>query len=301
MLRATLEQWRMFRAVVEHGGFNQASLAMHKSQSSIHHAVQKLEESLDIQLLEVVGRKARITEAGKVMLRRANYLLDEAAKIEVVAQTLSTGTESQLKIAVDEIFPQQLLYKVLDATSAQFPFLRIELMESILTGANELLNSAEVDIAISPFPMREGFSEELCQVEFIAVAHPKHALHSLDRAITLEDLKSHRQIVVRDSGVNKRQDDGWLYAEQRWTVTHISTSVDMISNGLGFAWLPIGSIINELNDGRLKPLSLQYNKKRSCQLHLVFNDGDRLGPAARAFLGELRYQCVQLSTSDDVS
>ena len=35
MLRITLEQWRMFRAVVEFGGFNQASQGIHKSQSSI--------------------------------------------------------------------------------------------------------------------------------------------------------------------------------------------------------------------------------------------------------------------------
>ena len=44
MLRITLEQWRMFLAVVEHGGFNQASEAVFKSQSSIHHAVKKIEE-----------------------------------------------------------------------------------------------------------------------------------------------------------------------------------------------------------------------------------------------------------------
>ncbi|HCA76548.1 MAG TPA: LysR family transcriptional regulator, partial [Alteromonas sp.] len=38
MLKATLEQWRMFKAVVEAGGFNQAAEQVHKSQSSIHHA-----------------------------------------------------------------------------------------------------------------------------------------------------------------------------------------------------------------------------------------------------------------------
>ena len=58
MYKVTLEQWRMFVAVVKYGGFNQASVVIHKSQSSIHHAVQKLEESLDIKLLEVIGRKA---------------------------------------------------------------------------------------------------------------------------------------------------------------------------------------------------------------------------------------------------
>ena len=58
MAKATLEQWRMFKAVVDHGGFAGASAAVHKSQSTVHHAVQKLEAALQIKLLEVKGRKA---------------------------------------------------------------------------------------------------------------------------------------------------------------------------------------------------------------------------------------------------
>jgi len=300
MLKTTLEQWRMFRAVVDHGGFNQAAQAIHKSQSSIHHAVQKLEDSIGVKLLEVVGRKANITEAGELMLRRASYVLDEAAKVEAVAHTLSQGIESQLRIAVDEIFPQKLLYKVLDTTSAQYPLLRIEIMESVLTGANELLENTQVDIAISPFIVTDGFSEELCQIEFLAVAHRDHTLNNLGRNLQLEDLKSHRQIVVRDSAMSKRQDEGWLYANQRWTVSHMRTSIDMISNGFGFAWLPVSSILDELENGVLKPLPLEYNDKRKTQLHLIFNDGDRLGPAARTFIGELRHQCMHLPTSEEL-
>lgn len=295
MLKATLEQWRMFQAVVKYGGFNQAAAGVHKSQSSIHHAVQKLEASLGLKLLEINGRKAQLTQAGELMLRRADYLLDEAAKIEAVANSLGQGTESQLRIAVDEIFPQHLLYNVLDAVSAQFPLLRIELMESILSGANELLQNTKVDIAISPYPLQDGFSEELCQIDFVAVAHPQHALHQLQRQLTKEDLKSCRQIVVRDSSTEQGQDSGWLGAEQRWTVSHMRTSIDMISQGLGFAWLPTSSIQPQLHSGELKPLQLGSGSNRTATLYLVFNDGDRLGPAARTFIGELRYQSMQLS------
>lgn len=294
MLRVSLEQWRMFRSVVEFGGFNQAAQGVHKSQSSIHNAVGKIEESLGVKLFIVEGRKTRLTEAGHLMLRRANFLLDEAAKLEVVGQTLGEGTESQLRIAVDEMFPQLLLYKVLENVSGQFPLLQIELIESVLTGASELLNNTDVDIAISPIPLVDGFSEELCQIDFIAVACPNHALHQLERELSMEDLKSHRQIVVRDSALFNKKDAGWLGANQRWTVSHMRTSIDMICNGLGFAWLPMSSIKDKLSNKQLQPLPLSQNGKRTAQLHLIFKDGDSLGPAARAFLGELRYQCIAL-------
>jgi DNA-binding transcriptional LysR family regulator len=291
MLRVTLEQWRMFRSVVKFGGFNQASQGIHKSQSSIHNAVGKIEESLEVKLFAIEGRKTILTEAGELMLRRANFLLDEAAKLEIVGKTLGQGTEGHLRIAVDEMFPQLLLYKVLENVSSHYPMLQIELIESVLGGASELLNNTDVDIAISPITLIDGFSEQLCQIDFMAVASAEHALHKLNRALSIEDLKSHRQIVVRDSALSKQKDVGWLGANQRWTVSHLRTSIDMICNGFGFAWLPVNAIEGKLANGELRPLSLKQRGNRSAQLHLIFKDGDSLGPAARAFLGELRHQC----------
>jgi DNA-binding transcriptional LysR family regulator len=294
MLRVTLEQWRMFRAVVKFGGFNQASANVHKSQSSIHNAVGKIEASLGVKLFVIEGRKTKLTEAGELMLRRSNFLLDEAAKIEVVGQTLAQGIESQLKIAVDETFPQHLLFKVLESVSTQYPMLQTELIETVLNGASELLDNTEVDIAISPTPLIDGFSEELCQIDFIAVASPTHALHQLQRELTLEDLKSHRQIVLRDSSQINKQEAGWLGANQRWTVSHMQTSIEMITSGFGFAWLPISSIRDKLTQGQLIPLPLTHNGQRSVALYLIFADIDNLGPAARAFLDALKVQCLQL-------
>lgn len=259
MLKSTLEQWRMFKAVVDAGGFNQAAVLVHKSQSSVHHAVQKLENAIGVVLFENSGRKVKLSSQGELMYRRAAFLLNEAQKLESVAASLQAGTETLLRIAVDIIFPADLLYNVLAKVSEEFPLLRIEIEETVLSGANSLLDGGSVDIAISPFPYPGGFSEDLCEIDFAAVAHPEHPLHALDRSLTLEDLKSHRQIVVRDSSAERKVDAGWLGAEQRWTVSHIRTSVDIISKGLGFAWLPIAIIKKELEEGTLLPLPLDNN------------------------------------------
>lgn len=295
MLKSTLEQWRMFKAVVDAGGFNQAASLVHKSQSSVHHAVQKLENAIGVELFENSGRKVKLSSQGELMYRRANFLLNEAQKLEAVAASLQAGTETLLRIAVDIIFPADLLYNVLSKVSDEFPLLRIEIEETVLSGANSLLDSGNVDIAISPFPYPGGFSEDLCEIDFAVVAHPNHPLHALNRPLTLEDLKSHRQIVVRDSSTERKVDAGWLGAEQRWTVSHIRTSIDIISQGLGFAWVPIAIVKRELEEGTLKPLPLDHNGGlRRAVLHLSFEDGDGLGPAARSFIGELRYQSMQL-------
>merc|ERR1712000_10561 len=59
----------MFKAVVEYGGYAQAADAIHKSQSTISYGVHKLQEQLGVQLLEVEGRKAVLTDHGKILLQ----------------------------------------------------------------------------------------------------------------------------------------------------------------------------------------------------------------------------------------
>ena len=68
----------------------------------------------------------------------------------------------------------------------------------------------------------------------------------------------------------------------------------------GFAWLPLTSIWDDLTLGRLKRLPLCSGASRKVNLYLLFSDADKLGPAARTFLGELRHQSIDLPTSDDV-
>ncbi|NMH61219.1 LysR family transcriptional regulator [Alteromonas ponticola] len=294
MPKATLEQWRMFKAVVDAGGFNQASTLVHKSQSSVHHAVNKLEEALGVALFDNDGRRIKLTEEGKLLLSRATWLLEEAKKLESVAHGLQHGVESQLRIAVDLIFPANILHKVLDTVSSKYPYLRIELIESVLSGANALLNSGQVDLAICPFPHPDGFTEELCGINFVAVASPGHVLIQQGKALTTKDLKTHRQIVIRDSSAERKTDSGWLGAEQRWTVSHISTSVEMIKSGFGFAWLPEKLIEKHLSEGSLVKLPLKQGSHRHASLYLCFEDGEQLGPAAREFIGTLRYELMQL-------
>lgn len=298
MQKATLEQWRMFKSVADAGGFNQAALVVHKSQSTIHHAVNKLEESLGIKLLTVVGRRSLLTEAGRLMLRRAEYLLEECARIEAVAKSLQAGVETELRLAVDSAFPKDLLYKALDQVSAIYPQLRIDIMETALSGANELTAAARVDIALSPLPMPEGLNEEICNIEFVAVAHNQHALFLNGAELSYENIKSHRQIVVRDSAEHQSVDVGWLGAEQRWTVSHMQASIALLQQGMGFAWLPLPAVSSLLQSGEFKLIPLAEGARRSQSFYLNYQDRDKLGPAAREFMGALRMCSYELPNTE---
>ena len=57
----TLEQWRTLLAVVDAGGYAQAAELLHKSQSAVTYAVQKIESLLGVKAFEIQGRKAQLS------------------------------------------------------------------------------------------------------------------------------------------------------------------------------------------------------------------------------------------------
>jgi len=275
----TLEQWRSLLAVVDAGGYAQAAAALHKSQSAITYAVQKIEAQLRVKVFEVVGRKAHLTPTGEVLYRRAKALLEEAGALEGAAGSLAAGWESELRLAVEIIFPTWLLLQCFARFGEEHPQTRIELFESVLSGTEEALLRRNVDLAIcSQVP--PGFAgDPLMRLRFIAMAHPKHPLHELGRELALQDLRKHRHLIIRDTG-SQRRSGSWLGAEQSWTVSHKATSIHAAVMGLGFAWFPEETVRGELERGELKPLPLREGGERWGNLYLVFADRDYAGPGA---------------------
>lgn len=286
----SLEQWRMLAAVVDGGGFAQAAELLGKSQSTISHGVQRLQAALGIALLTLQGRRAVLTPDGETLLRRARHLLDDSAALQRLAGHLAQGHEPLVRLAVDVIFPPEQLFAALTAFSARYPDTRIELIETVLSGASEALLRHTADLVITGRVPPGFLGEPLYRSSFVHVAHPAHPLHALGRPLTESDLAAHRQIVIRDSGLKQNVDSGWLGAEQRWTVSHLSTSIAALTSGLGFAAVPLDRIQRELDAGLLKPLALEHagNFAREVMLYLVSADRDHSGPAATALAEALR-------------
>ncbi|TDO00088.1 LysR family transcriptional regulator [Halomonas ventosae] len=288
MPRVTLAQWQMLAAVVDHGGFTRAAEAIHKSPSTLNHAVHKLEEQLGVSVMEPVGRQVRLTEAGEMLLRRARQLLENAASLEEVASRLAEGVEAEVALAVDQIFPPDALAQALEAFSTAYPHVRVQLHETVLNGGIEMLYDGSADLVISGLSAQGFLGEPLVRVHFVVVAHPDHPLQHLGRLLDMHDLEQHRQLVVRDSALRQSMDAGWLKAEQRWTVGHLQTSIDMLERGLGFAWIPETRLRQALLEGRLARLPLAVGGSREYPVQLIHRDRDRAGPATRAMAEALK-------------
>jgi DNA-binding transcriptional LysR family regulator len=281
--------WQALLAVVDCGGYARAAESLGKSQSSVSYAIQRLEDELGLRVFRQQGRRAVPTPAGQILLQRARLLVEHAQGLESAARQLAAGREPLLRLAIDSLFPDWLL-QALEAFSPGGPSTRIEVLETVLSGTEEALLRHEADLAISP-RIPQGFSgDPLLQIRFVAVAAPGHPLHALGRPLEWADLRRHRQLVIRDSG-SRRQDAGWLDAEQRWTFSHPSTSIQAACAGVGFAWYPELRIRDELADGRLKPLPLSEGRHRYAMVYRIFAHPEFPGIACKELAQILHRLC----------
>ncbi|MBE0436461.1 MAG: substrate-binding domain-containing protein [Methylomicrobium sp.] len=150
------------------------------------------------------------------------------------------------------------------------------------------MNHRSCQLPISPQVPPGFLGNVLTQVRLLAVAHVDHPLHQHTHALTYCDMRNYRHIVVRDSGSKRDQRAVTVEVDQRWTVSQIATSIDAVSNGYGFAWLPEEHIRNELALGVFKPLSLQEGAIREIPLYLIVTRSDFAGPGVQRLAAMLK-------------
>jgi DNA-binding transcriptional LysR family regulator len=285
---ASLDQWHVFQTIIDEGGYAQAARALHRSQSSVSYAVKRLQEILGVDLLVVQGRRAELTREGRVLLERARLLLQQASAIEASAGQMQQGWEANIRLAVENVFPTGILLEALKRFEPIGRGTRIHLREEVLSGVGDALAGNLVDLAISPIVPPGYLSENLTEVEFVAVAHAEHVLHrTKDGYLGMDALKQAVHIVIRDSGLRSR-DVGWLQSEQKWTVSSFATAVDMVAKGLGFAWLPEGHVRPLLDQGVLRILKLEKGARFSVPVYLIYSQDNDMGPATSLFVDILK-------------
>jgi len=277
--RVSLDQWHALQAVIDYGGYAQAAEHLNRSQSTVSYAVAQLQHLLGIELLEIKGRKAVLTDAGRILLQRSRQLVSDASAIEQQAKHLNTGWEAEVRLAAEAAYPTQCLMSALKQFEPYTKNTRIRLEEVVLSGAEEALLNGDADLIITAYIPHGFIGEDLMQVEFVAVAHPDHPLHQLNRSLSTHDLSRETHVILSDSG-QKGIDSGWISESRRWTTSSPETAHKLISNGLGFGWLPAHGIQQQLKSNELKELPLEHGERSTAQLYLVYAN-HQLGPGTQ--------------------
>ncbi|MBT0586493.1 LysR family transcriptional regulator [Alteromonas oceanisediminis] len=295
--KTTLEQWRILQAVVDCGGYAQAASHLNKSQSSLNHAVAKLQTQLGVELLTVVGRKAQLTEAGEVMLRRSRYITQTVEDLEHLASNIQQSWEPEITVAIDLAYPREQLLPALEKFLPDSRGSRLRLLDTVLTGTEDAITQGWADLVIAHSIPKGHLGEPIATVRFVAVCSPSHELASLEQPIDPNALQQQLQIVIKDSALNPREQQGWLKSESRWTVSQFTSAIALLRRGMGFCWLPEHEVSASLADGSLIQLSIAGSTFRQLTSYLVIPSPDNLGPGSQ-LLATLLLEHRQIPLTD---
>ncbi len=278
----TLDSWEILQTVVHLGGFAPAARKLHRSQSTISYAIRRLQEQLGVQLFEIHGRKAQLTEAGRALLADAEPHLAGFHELEQRARAMASGGACDLCLSVDSIFPDDRLFEVLAAFSHSFPHVRLRLRQGTFLSADAEFSLHDAQICVTGLASREPLVKTIVVIGMIAVAHRDHPLLSIQRRLSHSDLLQHLQVIIESAASGSLKQQPRFAAQRILAVSTIESAIAAVRSGLCFGWLPGYRVQPELKRGDFVALPLPAGKMRDVRLNLVCRDLDASNTAVRA-------------------
>lgn len=119
---------RSFVAVADSGGVTRAAGFLHLTQSAVSMQLKRLEEVLDLELLDRSGRGIALTSAGEQLLAYARRMV--ALNDEVIVRLTDQAFEGEVMLGVPHDVVHPFIPRVLQRFNANFPRVKVNLVTS---------------------------------------------------------------------------------------------------------------------------------------------------------------------------
>ncbi len=291
---------RVFVTVAETGSFSAAAKRLGRAQSAISFIVRELEEELATSLFNRDGYRPRLSDGGRLLLPKAERLLNDAAGLVAAADALAGGVEAEVALVVDALFPLVELTGPLAMFARQYPRVQLKVFVEPLGAATDAVHdgSAALGILVALADRFEHLEPQaMSVVELVPVAALHHPLalaaHGMDGFLDPRLARDHLQLVLTDRTGRTAVSDRGVHSDFTWRLADLHLKRLLLVGGTGWGSLPRHLVADDLSAGRLVELRFEkwdgYDGPPRLRTAVVHKRGAPLGPAAawlRARLAE---------------
>jgi len=288
----TLRQLAVFEALAQQRSFSAAAKVMHLTQPAVSMQVRQLENAVGVALLERIGKRIDLTEAGVELARCARDVqarLKDADDALAAIRGLHGGQLDIAVVSTAKYFAPHLLAEF----RRRHPGVTLRLTVSNRQAVLSALAENRTDLAIMGQPPR-GLAvdaEVFARHPLAVIAPPSHRLARKKR-LRLAEL-ANEDLLIREPGSGTRS------AMERFFAQHgvrLRPSTEMSSNetikqavmaGMGIAFLSMHTIGLELKAQRLVTLPVAGTPVMR-NWHVIHLGRKRLSPIAQGFKDFLR-------------
>jgi DNA-binding transcriptional LysR family regulator len=280
----TLDQLRVFIAVVDHGGFAHAARALHRTQSVISYTIANLEEQLNIELLDRSKRKPTLTESGKALLADARAVTTRVDSMRSRAKALGMGLEAELSVVVDVMFPACVLVRALEHFQREFPTVSLRLHTEALGAVAQMVAEGRCQLGVAGMAadVPKNFERHAAGfVKMMPVCSPMHPLAREAAPVPTAVLREHLQLVLTDRSTLTAGKDFGVLGLRDWRLGDVGSKHALLVGGLGWGNMPEHMVMRDLAEGRLVRLHAQEGSELDYPLFVIHRGDDELGPAGK--------------------
>ncbi len=140
-------------AVAEYRNFRKAAEACFISQPTLSMQLKKLEEYLQIQLIERDNRNVLLTPAGNQIVEKAKLILDLEKQIKDSAKSFQNPFEGDVRIGAFPTLAPYYFPKIMPKINKAFPKLKVYLFEEKTEILIDKLEQGKIDFAFLATPV----------------------------------------------------------------------------------------------------------------------------------------------------
>ena len=292
-------QLRAFCVLARTGSFTQTARELHLTQSGISHSMKALESETGCRLLDRLGKKVVLTQAGEQLLQHAEKILLEMDAARESLTQLGKWGKGRLRLGASTTACQHLIPPVLREFKESFPDHAITLEPGDTPELVAGLLQQRIDLALSLEVEREPqlefhplFTDELQFL--VSASHPWARAGCVER----KEIPRQKYILYSKRSVTFRLIENYFRHEQMVLnavieVGSMEATKELVKLGLGVCILAPWIAKKELEEGSLVALPLG-RKKLARRWGIVHWRGKRLNLAEETFMGLCESACATL-------
>ena len=288
-----IHQLIYFVAVAEIGSFSRAAERCNVAQPSLSQQIMKLEQEIGQPLFERLGRKVTMTDAGRMLLPRANTILSELQTIKLgLDQELAAG-KGTLSVGFIPTVAPFVLPRVIRRFRQAFPLAALSVHEDFTENLTRDLVAGKLDVCIMSLPIHHKLinTQELLTEPFVVASSSKYDIASRT-SIRVKELDDFPFIALSEMHCLGEQVQAFCYQQQvdLQIVCHtaqLSTVQSCIALGLGVSLVPQALALSDTSNGSVvyRPLSDAVPQRK---IAAATHAGRVLSPLAREFIKMVR-------------
>jgi LysR family hydrogen peroxide-inducible transcriptional activator len=253
-------------AIDEYKHFGKAAQACFVSQPTLSGQLMKLEEQLNLQLVERHRRNVMLTPAGDQLVQEARKVILAAGQFESCAKALLDPLAGDLHLGLIPTLAPYLLPHIMADLNTSLPNINFFLHENQTKVLLQQLDEGKLDVLILPYldEMEKFESYKLFDEPLMLATQKDHALAS-KKELTLADLQGENILTLADGHCLKDQAMGYCFAagakeDKSFQATSLETLRHMVASGMGITMLPALAA-----KGNLASENIQYRKFQNPQ------------------------------------